>query len=90
MKVISKIAAAASAAALLLSCQVQEQHVLVHNPSDFDRMGETVELDFDNLLSSVKNLSAENAVVVDASGAQVVSQIYTEANGHSVLLFQPP
>ena len=89
MKVISRIAAAASAAALLLSCQVQEQHILVHNPSDFDRMGETVELDFDNLLSSVKNLSAENAVVVDASGAQVASQIYTESDGHSVLLFQP-
>ena len=88
MKRICSIAAAALAAALMNSCGPQDVKVAVTNSSEMDRTLETVELDFGNIIASHPEITAENVVITDASGAQVPSQVYTEDYGMVKLIFQ--
>ena len=88
MKRICSIAAAALAAALMISCGPQDVKVAVTNSSEMDRTLETVELDFGNIIASHPEITAENVVITDASGAQVPSQVYTEDYGMVKLIFQ--
>lgn len=80
--------AAASAAAILASCSVDSQSVIVTNDSELSRENETIELCFCSLQKVDKSLTAENAVVYDMAGTQVPSQIYTESDGCVKLIFQ--
>ena len=80
--------AAASAAAILASCSAGGQKVVVTNDTDMARANETVELCFKALQEADADLTAENVVVLDKSGAQVPSQVYSEADGRTRLLFQ--
>lgn len=88
MKRISGIAVAVLAAALAVSCGQKDIRVSVENASELDRTAETVELDFGSLVASHPEITAENVVVTDASGAQVPSQVYTEDYGMVRLIFQ--
>lgn len=88
MKRIFNIMAAASAAAILASCSVDSQSVIVTNDSELSRENETIELCFKSLQNADKYLTAENVVVYDMTGAQVPSQVYTEADGAVKLVFQ--
>ncbi|MGN0189015.1 MAG: DUF4861 family protein [Candidatus Cryptobacteroides sp.] len=80
---IITMAAVATTAAVLVSCNCG-QKIIVSNDTEISRSGETIELE----LGDIKGVTAENAVVTDASGAQVPSQIYTDAEGRTLLLFQ--
>ena len=82
------ILAAASAAAILASCSVDSQSVIVTNDSELSRENETVELCFKSLQKADKSLTAENVVVYDMTKIQVPSQVYTEADGSVKLIFQ--
>ena len=88
MKRIFTFAAAALAAALMISCGQQGVKVSVENASDLDRNAETVELDFGEIIASNPEITADNVVVTDASGAQIPSQVYTEDYGMVKLIFQ--
>lgn len=88
MKRILNIMAAASAAAILVSCSADSQKVVVTNDSELSRYNETIELCFKALQKADKSLTAENVVVYDADGVQVPSQVYTEQDGKVKLLFQ--
>ena len=88
MKRIFNIMAAASAAAILASCSVDSQSIIVTNDSELSRENETVELCFNALQKADKSLTAENVVVYDMAGTQIPSQVYTEADGTVKLLFQ--
>lgn len=79
---------AASAAAFLASCSAGGAKVTVTNDSELDRINETVEIDFADLLESHPDLTAENVTVYNAKGVQIPSQFYQEMDGKSVLLFQ--
>ena len=70
--------AAASAAAIFASCSKNGQDVLVSNTSDLARVKETVEIPFADLKISDDALTPDNVVVLDFSGKQVPSQVYTE------------
>lgn len=83
-----KLMAAASAAAILASCSQQGLKVAVTNGSESDRTDETVELCFKSLQEADGSLTADNVVVLDASGVQVPSQVYTETDGTVKLVFQ--
>lgn len=83
-----KLMAAASAAAILASCSRQGLKVAVTNGSESDRTDETVELCFKSLQEADGSLTADNVVVLDASGVQVPSQVYTETDGTVKLVFQ--
>ena len=80
--------AAASAAAILASCSVDSQSVIVTNDTELSRENETVELCFKALQNADKSLTAENVVVYDMAGDQIPSQVYTESDGTVKLLFQ--
>ena len=80
--------AAASAAAILASCSVDSQSIIVTNDSELSRENETVELCFNALQKADKSLTAENVVVYDMTGVQIPSQVYTESDGTVKLLFQ--
>ena len=80
--------AAASAAAILASCSVDSQSVIVTNDTELSRENETVELCFKALQKADKSLTAENVVVYDMAGEQIPSQVYTESDGTVKLLFQ--
>ena len=80
--------AAASAAAILASCSVDGQTVIVTNDSELSRENETIELCFCSLKKADKSLTAENVVVCNAAGEQIPSQVYTESDGCAKLLFQ--
>ena len=69
--------AAASAAAILASCSVDSQSVIVTNDTELSRENETVELCFKSLQKADKSLTAENVVVYDMAGEQIPSQVYT-------------
>ena len=88
MKRIFNIMAAASAAAILASCSVDSQSVIVTNDTELSRENETVELCFKSLQKADKSLTAENVVVYDMAGEQIPSQVYTESDGTVKLLFQ--
>ena len=88
MRIIFNIMAAASAAAILASCCAGGQKVVVKNTTDQARSNETVELCFKALQEADAALTAENVVVLDNAGNQVPSQVYTEADGKTKLLFQ--
>lgn len=88
MKRIFSIAAAAVAAALMISCGQKDVKVSVANDSEADRVNETVELDFGNIVASHPEITADNVVVTDAAGKQVPSQVYTEDYGMVKLIFQ--
>ena len=88
MKRIFSIAAASVAAALMISCGQQDVKVSVANDSEADRVNETVELDFGNIVASHPEITADNVVVTDAAGKQVPSQVYTEDYGMVKLIFQ--
>ena len=88
MKRIFSIAAAAVAAALMISCGQQDVKISVANDSEADRVNETVELDFGNIVASHPEITADNVVVTDAAGKQVPSQVYTEDYGMVKLIFQ--
>ena len=82
-------AAAAVSAACLLSCSPRQAvTVVVENDSELPRTCETVELDFKALASEVEGLTEDNAVVLDAGGAQLPVQVYTERHGRELLIFQ--
>lgn len=87
MNRVFNILAAASAAAILLSC-AEGQKVTVTNDSSLDRTNETVELDFAVLVKTQPELTAENVVVLNAKGEQIPSQFYQEMDGKPILLFQ--
>lgn len=80
--------AAASAAAILASCSVDSQSVIVTNDTELSRENETIELCFKALQKADKSLTAENVVVFDMAGEQIPSQVYTESDGTVKLLFQ--
>ena len=88
MRRLYAIAAAVTAAALMISCGSSDLTVSVENASDLDRVCETVELDFGNIIAEHPELTAENVVVTDAAGVQVPSQVYTEDYGMVKLIFQ--
>ncbi len=88
MRRIFAFAAAALAAAMMISCGSRDLKVSVENASDLDRVSETIELDFGNIIAEHPELTAENVVVLDAAGAQVPSQVYTEDYGMVKLIFQ--
>lgn len=89
MNRIFNIMAAASAAAILVSCAgAAGQKVIVSNDSELDRTNETIELDFATLLSTQPELTAENVTVIDSKGNQIPSQFYQEIDGKAILLFQ--
>lgn len=88
MKRILHVAAAVAAAALMISCGSQDLKVSVENASDLDRVCETVELDFGNIIASHPEITADNVVVTDAAGVQIPSQVYTEDYGMVKLIFQ--
>ena len=88
MRRLYAIAAAVTAAALMISCGSRDLTVSVENASDLDRVCETVELDFGNIIAEHPELTAENVVVTDAAGVQVPSQVYTEDYGMVKLIFQ--
>lgn len=81
-KIIS-MAAVATTAAVLVSCNCG-QKIIVSNETELSRSGETIELE----LAAIEGVTAENAVVTDAAGNQIPSQIYTDAEGRTLLLFQ--
>lgn len=87
-KFLTIAAAAATAAALMISCGQQDLKVTVSNGSGLDRVCETVELDFGNIIASHPEINAGNVVVTDAAGAQIPSQVYTEDYGMVKLIFQ--
>ena len=64
---------AASAAAFLASCSAGGAKVTVTNDSELDRINETVEIDFADLLESHPDLTAENVTVYNAKGVQIPS-----------------
>lgn len=80
--------AAASAAAVLVSCAGAGQSVIVSNDTSLARQNETVELSFSELCSGDDNLTAENVIVLNHLGKQVPVQVYTEKDGEQILLFQ--
>ena len=89
MKMHMKVMTMALAAAMAVSCsQSKEVKVTVENDSVLSRTDETVELDFETLLAEVGDLTADNAVVLDATGRQIPSQVYTERHGQQKLIFQ--
>lgn len=88
MNRIFNFMAAASAAALLVSCGNAGQSILVSNDSDLARSKETVELRFGALQNGDDALTAENAIVLNHQGKQVPCQVYTEKDGEQVLVFQ--
>ena len=89
MRKIYSIMAVAFAAAIMSSCSEDiKLTVVVSNDSELSRENETVELLFSTLQESNSELTAENVVVIDPSGAQIPSQVYTEADGTVKLLFQ--
>lgn len=89
MKMFMKVMAMALAAAVAVSCsQGKEVKVTVENDTGLSRADETVELDFAALAAGVEGLTADNAVVLDAAGRQVPSQVYTERHGQQKLIFQ--
>lgn len=88
MKRLSTFMAAASAAAVLVSCAGAGQSVIVSNNTDLARQNETVELSFSELCSGDDNLTAENVIVLNHLGKQVPVQVYTEKDGEQILLFQ--
>ncbi|MCD8313126.1 MAG: DUF4861 domain-containing protein, partial [Bacteroidales bacterium] len=81
---IALTAAAATVAALMMSCGKGEYKVTVANTLDIDRANETVELN----LADLKGIPAASAVVLNAEGEQVPCQTYTNADGQNLLLFQ--
>ena len=80
--------AAASAAAVLVSCAGAGQSVIVSNDTSLARQNETVELSFSELCSGDDNLTTENVIVLNHLGKQVPVQVYTEKDGEQILLFQ--
>ncbi len=88
MKRIFSTAAAVMAAAFMISCGPQDMKVSITNDSELDRQAETVELDFGNIVAAHPEITAENVVVMNAAGAQVPSQVYTEDYGMVKLIFQ--
>ena len=88
MNRVFNIMAAASAAAILASCSVDSQSVIVTNDTELSRENETIELCFKALQKADKSLTAENVVVFDMAGEQIPSQVYTESDGTVKLLFQ--
>ena len=88
MNRIFNIMAAASAVAILVSCSVDSQSVIVTNDTELSRENETIELCFKSLQKADKSLTAENVVVYDMTGEQIPSQVYTESDGTVKLLFQ--
>ncbi|MGM9736519.1 MAG: DUF4861 family protein [Candidatus Cryptobacteroides sp.] len=88
MNRIFTLLAAASAAAVLVSCGNAGQNVLVSNESDLARTNETVELSFAALQNGDDVLTADNAIVLNHLGKQVPCQVYTEKDGEQVLVFQ--
>ena len=89
MRKIYSIMAVAFAAAIMSSCSEDTKlTVVVSNDSELSRENETIELLFSTLQESNSGLTAENVVVTDANGAQIPSQVYTEADGTVKLLFQ--
>ena len=70
--------AAASAAAILASCSVDSQSVIVTNDTELSRENETVELCFKALQNADKSLTAENVVVYDVTGSKVYVQSRSE------------
>lgn len=88
MRRILSIAAAAMAAASAVSCGPKDLTVSVENASELDRVCETVELDFGNIIAAHPELTADNVVITDAAGIQVPSQVYTEDYGMVKLVFQ--
>ena len=72
---------------LLCSCGAQYRTVCVSNPSDVDRISETVEIPFSSL--GIRGLSAENAVVRSSTGVEIPSQTISDAEGGALsLIFQ--
>ncbi len=71
---------------LLCACGVQDRTVSVTNDSPVDRHLETVGVSFDEL--GIRGLTAENAVVMTAEGAQIPSQVITGDDGGQALIFQ--
>ena len=88
MNRIFNFMAAASAAAVLVSCANAGQNILVSNDSDLARTNETVELSFAALQNGDDALTAENVIVLNYLGKQVPCQVYTEMDGEQVLVFQ--
>ncbi len=89
VKSIFKYAVAAMAATFLLSCgSSQDVTVTVANDSELARANETVEIDFGSIVAGHPEITPENVVVTDVSGAQVPSQVYTEDDGMVKLIFQ--
>ena len=80
--------AAASAAAILASCSVDSQSVIVTNDSELSRENETIELCLKTLQKADRSLTAENVIVCDFFGVQVPCQVYTETDGCQKLVFQ--
>ena len=87
MKIFTYLAAA-SAAAVLVSCAGAGQSVIVSNDTSLARQNETVELSFSELCSGDDNLTTENVIVLNHLGKQVPVQVYTEKDGEQILLFQ--
>lgn len=78
------VAVLSAATFLASSCCNAGHKVTVKNSTDLDRTCETVEID----LAGFTDVTPENAVILDKTGAQVPVQVYTDNNGITKLLFQ--
>lgn len=78
------VAVLSAATFLASSCCNSGHKVTVKNSTDLDRTYETVEID----LAGFTDVTPENAVILDKTGAQVPVQVYTDNNGITKLLFQ--
>ncbi len=77
-----------SAAALLLAACNQSMYVTVTNPTDVERIAETVEIGW-NRIATLRGVTPENVVVLDDAGRQVPSQVvYLGQSEPQSLIFQ--
>lgn len=70
---------------LLSSCGIESRvEVTVTNPSDFERVAQTVEIPFSDLVAKIDGLTTSNVVVECRDGLQIPSQVTYD----SLLIFQ--
>ena len=63
------------AAACFAACSSPKIEVTVTNPTFIDRIGETVEIQWDQLTQRIGSLTPENVVVLDRYGKEIPSQV---------------
>ncbi len=81
---IIKVVAIAAIATFFVSCGGKDHVVTVSNSLNIDRFHETVEINLDE----ISGVTAENVIVMEMDGKQIPSQVYTDKEGNTKLLFQ--